>query len=457
MMHGSRTSIPSEVPVPKDIPKSIDFLYTDLVQSENSREDSCETRKFKLCGAVKRPIHDWLLLIACCLCNGVLVGYTYGIAVLFLDMKETFKTNRAEASLVQSVNTGFMFGGGIISSFLISYLSTGTTCIISAVIAAIATSSGFYLEALPFNILTVGFIGGFSLCNIFTSLFTVVGRVFKTNYNMAITCLILGGGVGSAIFPYFNLFLLETYGWRGTFLILSAVILNCLPLGLFVRFLLPPLSSVRHCDNRYVLTSHKILWMDPVFTMFILCLILRSVPIGLVSYFILDIADFKTFDVSEGSFFLSVVGFGNLSGRFLTLLSRPIMKFSAVREYAVYVCASGVAIFCLGVSHSYALIIVSCVFFGIAYGMISATAGVACFAISGDSRYPTAIGIFNTAMGVGFGLAGPIGGTIRDHVNSYDLILYGFASVSFLAGLLLMTVSCCCTRSKSPKIQLEDA
>ncbi|XP_050388362.1 monocarboxylate transporter 4 [Patella vulgata] len=400
----------------------------------------------------KRPVTDWLLLWLCCMCNFLLVGYSYGIAVLFLDMKWTFGSSRSDTSLIQSMNNGLMFGGGIISSFVTSVMGIGDAFSVSALVASLAAIGGFVFEKLPLVILSVGVIGGLALCVMFTSLFIVIGRVFKDKYNMALSCLLLGGGIGSFVFPNVNAVLLENYGWRGTFLILVGVMLNTLPVGLLIRSLLSTNATTtgsikKRCLDSPFFQSHISLWRDPLFVTSIVCLILRSVPIGLVTFFMLDIAEYKQFDLSTGSLFLSVVGFGNLSGRFLALLTRPIMKVSPVKEYALYIMFSGLAIFALAVADSYVFILAACVWFGLAYGMIASTAATTVFFIAGEEHYPSALGIFNTGMGIGFGIAGPIGGAIKDSVDSYTYVLFGFATVSSFSGILLMTVACCFEKS----------
>ncbi|XP_050419230.1 monocarboxylate transporter 6 isoform X3 [Patella vulgata] len=386
---------------------------------------------------------EWVLLIMSCICCALLMGYVYGIGAFFLEMKDSFGTSRAETSLVQSVTIGIMCCGGFISPLAASVVGIGNMCIIGTCVACCAIVGGSFIHNLSVIIITIGVMGGLGLCNMFAILFIAIGKTFKDNYNAALAALLVGGGLGYFMFPFLNVLMMQQYGWRGVFLIHGGLLLNFIPLGMFYRIILqtdPSLVKDKKCSNHSYFQSHISLWKDPVHITFFICLILRSVPLGLLNYFMLDIAAYKKFDAVTGSLFLSCVGLGNIVGRVSILVSRPLIKMEPVKEYSLDVIFTGLTIFCIGLVDTYALMLTCCFLFGIPYGMLSSTANIAVFSVAGSNRYPTALGIYNTGLGIGFGIAGPIGGIIKDNVRSYDHILYGFASICTLSGLCLLLV-----------------
>ncbi|KAK6166216.1 hypothetical protein SNE40_022966 [Patella caerulea] len=408
-----------------------------------------------------RPTADLVLLVACCVCNGLIVGYSYAMGVLFLEMKESLHSSRAETAMVQSITLGVMCGGGLISAFISSMIGNGNTLLLGSLVACLSIVSGFFVISTPVLIIVVGVIGGFGLCNVFVSIFIAVGQVFKDDYKLALAALNLSGGIAYFIFPYLNVLMMQSYGWRGEMLIHVGLLANCIPLGLYIKIRLPnervmP-SSRKHFFSNTYFQSHVSLWTDPLYVTFFICLILRSVPLGLVTYFMLDIAVYKGFNEVDGSLFLSGVGFGNIIGRVIILLTRSLIRLSPVKEYCIYCIFTGVMLIFLGLGTHYWLIMAFSAAFGLGYGMLSSTANIAVFAISGEHRYPTALGIFNTGIGVGFGIAGPIGGVIKDNVESYANILYGFSVISILSGLVLLPVSCLCGQKRQELPVEEDS
>ncbi|KAK6166214.1 hypothetical protein SNE40_022964 [Patella caerulea] len=419
-----------------------------LVQKDIQAESKCVVlwRKFK-----SRPMSEWVLLIMSCICSALLMGYVYGIGALFLEMRDSFGTSRAETSLVQSVTIGITCCGGFISPLAASVVGIGNMCIIGTCVACCAIVGGSFIYNLSVIIITIGVMGGLGLCNMFAILFIAVGKTFKDTYNAALSALLVGGGFGYFLFPFLNVFMMQRYGWRGVFLIHGGLLLNFIPLGMYYRIILKADSSPgknKKCSDHSYFQSHISLWKDPVHITFFICLILRSVPLGLLNYFMLDIAAYKNFDAVTGSLFLSSVGLGNIVGRVLVLVSRPFIKMDPVKEYSLDVLLAGLTIYCIGLVDTYALMLTFCFMFGVPYGMLSSTANIAVFSIAGINRYPTALGIYNTGLGIGFGIAGPIGGFIKDNVRSYNHILYGFASICTLSGLCLLVVFIYFSRKK---------
>ncbi|KAK6166219.1 hypothetical protein SNE40_022968 [Patella caerulea] len=426
------------------LPAEEEVLVLDIIEDS---KNTC-SRIYK-----SRPVSEWVLLMACCVCNSLMIGYSYGMGALFLEMKESFNSTRAETATVQSITIGIMNCGGLISPLIASIIGIGNTLLIGTSIACLAIVCGFFVDTIHLLVVVIGVIGGLGLCNIFICMFVAIGKIFKQSYQLALAALILSGGVGYFIFPYINVLILKTYSWRGVFLIHTGLLLHCIPLALYIRILLPKdLSNHKEnksCFSNTYFESHVSLWKDSLHVTFFICLVLRSVPLGLVTYFMLDIAVYKNFSSVDGSIFLSAVGFGNIMGRVLILVTRGVVKISPVIEYALHIIFTGMALFLLGIGKDFGLIIASCTIFGLGYGLLTSTSNIAVFDIAGANRYPTALGISNTGVGIGFGIAGPIGGVIKDNVESYDHILFGFAIVCTLSGLWLLVVAC--FRSKMNK------
>lgn len=70
---------------------------------------------------------------------------------------------------------------------------------------------------------------------LFISSYVVVFQYFEKRRSLAIGLAVLGSGSGGLVFNPFSKWLLERYGWRGTLLIESAILLNGVACGAVMR------------------------------------------------------------------------------------------------------------------------------------------------------------------------------------------------------------------------------
>ena len=74
---------------------------------------------------------------------------------------------------------------------------------------------------------------GFSFCHLVS--YVVIRQVFWDRAGFGESVIMAGGGLGAFCMPMINTFLLENFGWRGTFLLLSGLLLNICVLGLITH------------------------------------------------------------------------------------------------------------------------------------------------------------------------------------------------------------------------------
>jgi MFS family permease len=59
---------------------------------------------------------------------------------------------------------------------------------------------------------------------------------FDKHRSLAVAIASMGGGFGTFVLPFLTTFCLEQYGWRGTFLILSGVMLQGVVAGALLNY-----------------------------------------------------------------------------------------------------------------------------------------------------------------------------------------------------------------------------
>ncbi|XP_033731276.1 monocarboxylate transporter 13-like [Pecten maximus] len=94
----------------------------------------------------------------------------------------------------------------------------------------VITSGGFFLSSFSqsLNVLLIFYsiAGGIGIGIIYLPSIVIIGVYFDKRRALATGIAVSGGGVGAFVFAPITEHLLETYGWRGTMWIMSAIILN---------------------------------------------------------------------------------------------------------------------------------------------------------------------------------------------------------------------------------------
>ena len=162
-------------------------------------------------------------------------GLSYCFGVLYSELLLHFGESRSKTSMVGSI----FFGVAMILGPLASALTTRFGCRKMTIFGGLLSSFGFFLSyfATSINMLCFTFslvVGaGFSCCYI-TSV-VIVAFYFDKRRALATGLAVCGTGVGTFTFAPLMDYLIVAYGWRGLFLIMSALSLNLIVCGMLFR------------------------------------------------------------------------------------------------------------------------------------------------------------------------------------------------------------------------------
>jgi MFS family permease len=86
---------------------------------------------------------------------------------------------------------------------------------------------------------------GSGLGVIYFASIVMIGRYFSKKRGLALGLAYCGSGVGGFLFAPLMEFLIAEYSWQGAVWVVSAIVLNCVPLGA----LLKPLNTLKHDET----------------------------------------------------------------------------------------------------------------------------------------------------------------------------------------------------------------
>ena len=128
-----------------------------------------------------------------------------------------------------------LFFAGIPAGIIIEKRGCQFTALLGAILYTLSFLGSYFAPCIEVLYITLGIGTGFSHGLLTVVVFTIVSYYFDKKLGMAIGFTQAGVGIGLFIFSAVNGYLLATYGLQGTFLILTALAGNTIPLAMLMK------------------------------------------------------------------------------------------------------------------------------------------------------------------------------------------------------------------------------
>ncbi|XP_022185604.2 monocarboxylate transporter 3 [Nilaparvata lugens] len=184
--------------------------------------------------------YGWVIVLASFMCNMIVDGIAYTFGVVMADFVAYYGVGKGTVAWVGSLLSGMYLCAGPVVSALTNKYGCRATCIAGSIIGCLAFVLSIFSPTIEVLMITYGIIGGIGFGFIYLPAIVCVGYYFETKRSLATGIAVCGSGVGTFLFAPFATFLLETYDWKGTNLILGGLILNCAVFGALMRPLEAP-------------------------------------------------------------------------------------------------------------------------------------------------------------------------------------------------------------------------
>lgn len=308
-----------------------------------------------------------------------------------------------------------MYAGGPISSVLVNkygsrpvVLAGGLLCCLGMVTASFSTS---VIELY----LTVGFVGGLGLAFNLQPALTILGKYFYKKRPVANGLAMAGSPVFLSTLAPFNQFLLNTYGWKGSFLILGAIFLNACVAGALMRPVEPKQTSksktkvsIREDDSN-VKKSHKkkstwerindyldfSLFTHRGFLIYLSGNVIMFLGFFAPIIFLAPYAKDKGIDEYSAAFLLSVMAFVDMFARpsvgliANSKLVRPRIQYF----FSFAIMFNGLCHLLCPLAEDYTSLVLYAVFFGLGFGSVSSILFETLMDLVGPQRFSSAVGL----------------------------------------------------------------
>ncbi|XP_066294445.1 monocarboxylate transporter 13-like [Branchiostoma lanceolatum] len=177
----------------------------------------------------------WAVVLAVFMIGACSLGVIRSFGVFLEEFTTQFDQSATATSLVISVCLGLTFGGTLLGVMLSARFGFRPVAMAGGVLAAVGCILTYFSTSIVHLYITVGVMAGLgSSLAMFPSL-SLVGKYFDKKRAIANGIAFAGVGVGNIAFPPLFTYLIEEYGWRGSFLIAAGVMLNITAFAALLR------------------------------------------------------------------------------------------------------------------------------------------------------------------------------------------------------------------------------
>ncbi|XP_060554760.1 monocarboxylate transporter 13-like [Ruditapes philippinarum] len=177
-------------------------------------------------------LRGWVVVFAAFTTHFLTQGIVYSFGILFISFEETFGSSKAETSWIASLMCGALYLSGPLASVYIRRHGCRLVAVTGSVVSTIGCFLTVFASNVNFMYLSLGLLTGIGYGLIFIP--AVVEPTIYFKKHRALACGVAASGAGAAAFILSPIIecLVEEHAWRGTLLISSALLLNCVPCSL---------------------------------------------------------------------------------------------------------------------------------------------------------------------------------------------------------------------------------
>lgn len=392
----------------------------------------------------------WIVVVGAFISIGFSYSFPKSITVFFKEIEVIFNATSSEVSWISSIMLAVMYAGGPVSSILVNKYGSRPIMMAGGCLAGIGLVAASFCDTVQGLYFCVGVVGGLGLAFNLNPALTMIGKYFYKKRPIANGIAMAGSPVFLSTLAPLNSWFFDQFGWRGSFLILGGMLLNCCVAGSLMRPIGPKPQPPAKASNGG--TSENRSFVEKIngfidLTLFkhrgFLLYLMGNVVMffGLFSplVFLSNYAKSIHIPKEKAAFLLSILAF-------VDMVARPSMGMVAntkwIRPRVQYFFAASALL--NGVCHvlapqsvDYTGFIIYAIFFGFAFGWLSSVLFETLMDLVGAQRFSSAVGLV-TIIECGPVLLGPpLLGKFKDIYDDYKYTYMSCGIILIIASVLL--------------------
>ncbi|KAM5309051.1 monocarboxylate transporter 4 isoform 2-T2 [Glossophaga mutica] len=338
----------------------------------------------------------WAVLAGCFVITGFSYAFPKAVSVFFKELMREFGIGYSDTAWISSILLAMLYGTGPLCSVCVNRFGCRPVMLVGGLLASLGMVAASFCRSVIQLYFTTGVLTGLGLALNFQPSLIMLNRYFHERRPVANGLAAAGSPVFLCALSPLGQLLQDHYGWRGGFLILGGLLLNCCVCAALMR----PLEAAgagsapgaQRPPRRLLDLS---VFRDRGFVVYAVAASVMVLGLFVPPVFVVSYAKDLGVPDARAAFLLTVLGFIDIFARptagFITGLPR-------VRPYSVYLFSfsmffNGFTDLTGSTASSYGGLVVFCIFFGISYGMVGALQFEVLMAIVGTHKFSSAIGL----------------------------------------------------------------
>uniref|UniRef100_G3NGW8 Solute carrier family 16 member 7 n=1 Tax=Gasterosteus aculeatus TaxID=69293 RepID=G3NGW8_GASAC len=393
----------------------------------------------------------WAVVFGAFISIGFSYAFPKSLTIYFKEIQEYFSVSYSEIAWLSSVMLASMYAGGPVSSILVNRFGSRPVVMVGGLMVSTGMVLASFGRTIMHLYLCVGVIGGFGLALNLQPALTIIGTYFQVKRPMANGLAMAGSPVILFTLAPLNQFLFDSFGWRGSFLILGSIVLNCCVAGALMRPVnrntkpksgAAPERDRPSAEEAASPDAHVSLFKHRGFLIYLIGNVVMFFGFFAPVVFMAPYAKHQGIDEYSAAFLLSIFAL-------VDMFTRPATGFIGnskwIRPRIQYFFSFAVSF--NGVCHllcpllpGYAGLVVYAVIFGLAFGMVCALLFEVLMDLVGAHRFSSAVGLVTIIECAPVLLGPPISGALVDIYGEYKSMYYACGVFMLVPGMFFFVM-----------------
>uniref|UniRef100_A0A1A8RIJ9 Solute carrier family 16, member 3 (Monocarboxylic acid transporter 4) n=1 Tax=Nothobranchius rachovii TaxID=451742 RepID=A0A1A8RIJ9_9TELE len=396
----------------------------------------------------------WAVLAGCFVITGFSYAFPKAVSVFFKELIREFGVGYSDTAWISSILLAMLYGTGPLCSVLVNRFGCRPVMMVGGLFASLGMILASFSTSIIHIYLSTGVITGLGLALNFQPSLIMLNRYFSEKRPLANSLSAAGSPVALCCLSPLGQVLQYQYGWRGGFLILGGLLLNCCVCGALMKPLVAPKPlKTKELDEDYEKEPEvakkrakpKLLdfsvFKDRGFAIYTVAASIMVLGLFVPPVFVVSYAKKLGNEDTKSALLLTILGF-------IDIFARPtcgvIAGLKWVRPRCVYFFSfamifNGIADLIGSQSKDYASLVAFCIFFGISYGMVGALQFEVLMAIVGTEKFSSAIGLVLLMEAIAVLVGPPGAGRLLDATNNYMYVFLLAGCEVVLSAVVLAT------------------
>ncbi|XP_035683177.1 monocarboxylate transporter 13-like [Branchiostoma floridae] len=443
----------------------------------------------------------WAVVLAVFVICACTMGVTRSFGVFFIEFASQFDQPATATSWVISVAMAITFGGAFFGGMFGTMFGFRPVAMVGGVLAATGCILTSFAGSIVHLYLTTGVLTGFGSSLAFIPSMSMVGKYFDKKRAIANGIAFSGVSVGNIVFPLIFTYLIEEYGWRGSFLIAAGVMLNITAFAALLRpiqLAVPSLGTDAQApanapptlrngssgaeqrglprddsemgspagagptdDMKVAIVSNgksatptprspgKMIlaqWKSLLAYIPFVCLTISVFLLGF-GFFIPIVhmaprARYLGIEQYQAAFLISMISIGDVVGRIASGFLPTSRRLRLLHWYILSMLGMGTTSLLSPLANTYATLATYSIFYGILGGASMSISLTVLAELVGPARLSNAMGLMTLLMSVAILGGPPVAGALYDATKSYNMSFIVAGCAPVLGGLIAAILMC---------------